>query len=154
MSGASKAHATIVGNVASALRAARQRGCESFTNDVKLLTPARTVRYPDLLVTCDERDRNDPYVVRHPTLLVEVLSPSTLRVDRVEKHDEYLQIPELLEYIMIDSSRKSVEIIRRDLVAGSWILRTLTEGSALLAALDLAVALDAIYEGVDLERVY
>src|SRR5581483_10325035 len=56
------------------------RPCRTFTSDMRIET-ATSTRYADVFVTCDERDRDDAYVMRHPKLIVEVLSESTARED-------------------------------------------------------------------------
>ena len=93
MAGASRRHATIVGNLFVALRqAARTRGCQAYANDVKVrVEAANAYHYPDLVATCAGGD-GDPCVVKDPVLVVEVLSDSTEAIDRREKRTNYQKI--------------------------------------------------------------
>jgi Uma2 family endonuclease len=81
MAGASLSHNRIVGNVFGALRSAlEQSRCEAFASDLRVQTPGGLYTYPDVMVVYDgvalsPSDRLD--TVTNPTLLVEVLSPST-----------------------------------------------------------------------------
>jgi Uma2 family endonuclease len=156
MTGASRAHGTILMNLSAFIQPKlRNSGCEAFASDMKLVLPKQTsCRYPDFLVTCDERDRVDPYVTKHPKLTVEVISPSTERVDRVEKLDEYATIPELDEYVLVYSQRVAVEIYRRGLDKTlSMIFRYGPGEDAFLSSLNFEIPVDAIYEGVDFAQV-
>jgi hypothetical protein len=96
MVGASRRHATIVGNLFVALRqAARARGCQAYANDVKVrVEAANAFYYPDLVATCAGGD-DDSYVVKDPVLVVEVLSDSTEAIDRREKRTNYQKIRSL-----------------------------------------------------------
>ena len=67
--------------------------------------------YPDILVSCDESDNNKYYRENH-ILIIEVLSPSTERIDRTEKRERYQLIPELQEYLLIAQDYPKVEIYR------------------------------------------
>lgn len=99
LAGASDTHQTILANLTTLVRPAlRGSASRIFTNEIKVIPPnRRRARYPDLLVTCDERDRADRYVKRYPELIIEVLSPSTAATARTEKLDEYQTIPTLDE---------------------------------------------------------
>ena len=68
--------------------------------------------YPDLMVTCDPSD-DAPYYKTRPTVLVEVLSPSTERLDRREKFLSYQRLPSLEEYVLVDQERMRVTVFRR-----------------------------------------
>lgn len=145
MVGASRRHAAIVGNLFVALRqAARARGCQAYANDVKVrVEAANAFYYPDLLATCAGGD-DDPYVVKDPVLIVEVLSDSTEAVDRREKRTNYQKIPSLREIVLVSQSERLVEVYRRD--GAGWIVDMVREGPVMLASLDLAVPLEAVYE--------
>jgi len=76
--------------------------------------------YPDLVVTCDDRDRN-PQLIQLPCLIIEVLSPSTEAIDRGKKFPAYRQSATLQEYILIQVTQPSVEVLRRN-EQGKWVL--------------------------------
>ena len=103
--------------------------------------------YPDLLLACDPQDR-EPYYRRHPCIVVEVLSPSTERIDRREKLFAYQTIPSLREYVLVDPDKRWVEVYR----FGETVRHeTIVEGSFRLDCLDAVIALDEVY--IDAEAV-
>ncbi len=141
-------HAAIAGNLFVVV-ADHVRGtpCRVFGSDMLVVTQ-RSVRYTDLVITCDARDlERGTTRLRFPTCIVEVLSRTTAAVDRGEKFDEYRTIPTLQEYVLVDSRRRWVEIFRRD---GSDMraLPEITIGSVSLASIGLDIALEAIYRDV------
>lgn len=71
MAGASRAHGTIALNVAALVRPAiRGTGCQAYIADMKVIPPGhRSVRYPDLVITCDDRDLADEQITRFPKLI-------------------------------------------------------------------------------------
>lgn len=143
MVGASRRHATIVGNLFVALRQAA-RGCQAYANDVKVrVEAANAFYYPDLVATCAGGD-DAPYVVKDPVLVVEVLSDSTEAIDRREKRTNYQKIPSLREIVLVSQSERLVEVYRRD--GGRWSADMVCDGPVMLAALDLTIPLEAMYE--------
>lgn len=68
--------------------------------------------YPDVVVTCDPPG-GDPYVRTQPHLIIEVVSPSTERIDRHEKAFAYRRVPSLQEYVLVLQDRMQVEVYRR-----------------------------------------
>jgi Uma2 family endonuclease len=154
MSGGSLNHSQISGNVYALARAAvRGSNCRAFTEAVRVRATPNDDVYPDISITCDPRDLADMRrrVIAYPTLVVEVLSPSTALYDQGDKFDPYRQIPTLREYVLIDSiNRRWVEVRRRD-DAGTWTPKV--HGGAdnvHLETVDLVVPIAAIYEDTDL----
>ena len=151
MTGASARHALIVGAFfAAMLPRVRERGCQLFTNDMKVHIRSGGddfFYYPDLLLSCDPDDRAD-YYREHPCLIVEVLSESTERIDRREKLYAYTTIPSLRDYLLVAQDRRQVDHYRR--VENDWRHEVYTKGVVHLDCLDLDVTLDEIY--VDAER--
>nr|WP_199296070.1 Uma2 family endonuclease [Trichocoleus sp. FACHB-591] len=84
-------------NFATALRThLRGKGCLTFASDTKVHIEAiNTYYYPDVIVTCDERDRAFNNFVCYPCLIVEVLSDTTKAFDRVDKFADYRQLESL-----------------------------------------------------------
>lgn len=123
MKGGTIAHGTIALNLATLLKLhLRGSGCRVFNSDIKVgITENGPFRYPDLSVSCDERDRPAVEFIEHPSLIVEVLSPSTEAYDRGGKFAHYRQIKTLQEYVLIDAERFSVECFRLN-AAGKWEL--------------------------------
>lgn len=154
MAGASRAHATIALNLAALVRPAiRGTGCQAYLADMKVIPPTRrSVRYPDLVLTCDPRDLSDEQITRFPKLIVEVLSQGTAASDRGEKFEEYRRIPTLEEYVLIDSTQVAVEIMRRgnDL----WTFREYGPGERFrLESVPLEIAVNDLIEDLELGRL-
>lgn len=142
MAGASKAHNLLAQNFALSLRQAlRGKGCQVFMEDVRLVMQEnRHYVYPDVVVSCDPADRRDAYLVRHPVLLVEILSPSTAEYDRTEKFGHYQKLPGLRHYVLVSQAAWVVEWFRRD-EAGQWIYTLLTDPAGVLTIADLGLVL-------------
>ncbi len=106
---ASSVHNIINGNLAIGLRSAlRGTPCHVFLIDMKLrVEAADAVFYPDVLVTCDARDKGpDADTAKcHPCLIVEVLSESTATYDRGLKFEHYRGIDTLKEYLLVEQDR-------------------------------------------------
>ncbi len=86
MSGATKRHNIIAGNIYSILRAhVRGSQCRAYVSDVKARVESMNIfYYPDVMVSCDLFDKDSTFAAR-PVLIVEVLSRSTAAIDRREK---------------------------------------------------------------------
>lgn len=121
------------------------------TNDVKLQVAANLIYYPDVVVT--DPDDADPLIITRPTFVVEVLSPHTANIDRREKMIEYRKLPSLLCYLVVHQEERRVERHWRDAVGDPWELDMVVEGAVKIPGLDVTLALDDIYEGIDHEAV-
>ncbi|MBC8123311.1 MAG: Uma2 family endonuclease [Gemmatimonadaceae bacterium] len=154
MTGGSKAHNAIAINLARELSThLRTSSCNVFVSDVKVQSAAQgPVFYPDLLVTCDERDNQAGYVVEHPCLIVEILSPSTERFDRGAKFRQYRSLAALQEYVLIGTQEMSVECFRRSAEVGVWSFQPYSPGDAVrFESIGLELPVDILYEKVLLE---
>lgn len=102
--------------------------------------------YPDVMVACQRVGVEHDYL-RYPTLLVEVLSPSTENIDRREKLLNYPQISTVEEYVLVAQETREVTIHRR---AEDWAPRLLTAPAdvAEFRSIKLSLPLARIYEGV------
>lgn len=150
MAGASDAHVTISLNLASLLRNhVRGTGCRVYMADMKAqIDTANIYYYPDVMVTCDARDRVFHNYKKYPCLIVEVLSPKTEAFDRGDKFADYQQLETLQEYVLISQQRQRVDCFRRN-AEGFWVLKFYHPGSEIhLASIDFRTSLDAIYEDV------
>ena len=110
MVGATDRHNLIAQNLLIALRSTRPTGCQVFISDMKLkvrLLADEYFYYPDVLMSCEATDR-DPLFREQPVLLIEVASPSTARIDRGEKLNNYRQLPSLREYVIAEQDRRQV----------------------------------------------
>ena len=102
--------------------------------------------YPDLVVTCDRRDNHKRFV-KHPKLIIEVLSESTERVDKREKFFAYTSIKSLEEYVLVSQVAKEVTVFRR---ADDWkgVSYSGPKAKLVLKALKVMVPLASVYEGI------
>lgn len=121
---------------------ARRDGCETYSENAKLIVNDSLVYYPDYMVCC-ETDDEELRFVRSPCLVVEILSPSTATIDRREKFVAYLSIPTLLVYLIVDPVDNVAIAHRRSATSDRWTQVTLSAtGSMELAcpAMTLAMA--------------
>lgn len=150
MSGASDTYVTINGNLLVMLKTHLRGGpCRVLQTDMKLRVEAdNAFYYPDLLVTCDERDRGAAAELAkaHPLLLLEVLSPSTSGYDHGVKFASYRKLPSLREYVLIDGERRLIEVFRKD-GSGHWVLYPFADNDEVeFASVSLRIPISAIYE--------
>ncbi|BAY66209.1 hypothetical protein NIES22_63220 [Calothrix brevissima NIES-22] len=150
MTGGTIPHNDIALNFYTALRPhLRARGCRVNVSDVKVqLTPTSAYYYPDVVVSCDPQDLNARKFIQNPKIIVEVLSPGTSSKDRGEKFTNYLQIPSLQEYLLINSEKISVERYCRG-EGRMWLYYPYTEGDMIsLSSIEFEIAIALLYEGV------
>lgn len=123
MAGASDAHVTITANLVALLRNhVRGTGCRVYLTDMKARIESLNIfYYPDVMVTCDERDRTFDYFKRYPCLIIEVLSNNTEAFDRGDKFTDYSELETLQEYVLINQKRMRVDCFRRN-SEGRWVL--------------------------------
>jgi Uma2 family endonuclease len=153
MAGSSDEHNTISASFVSLLRDTVRGGlCRAFNSDMKVLTN-QVFYYPDAMVSCDERDTKvtpeNRFYKSHPCLIVEVLSPSTEKIDRGEKLSSYRQIPELEAYIIADQTQARLEVYQRG-DGEVWTYRVLEYAGVLeLAHPAVRLRVTDVYEGVE-----
>lgn len=149
MSGVTRRHSLISGNISARLWAAVRGGpCRVHRAEMKLSVD-NVIYYPDVMVACGA-EPSDERIEDAPCLVVEVLSESTASTDRREKLMVYRGIASLRTYLIVDQERRLVERHWRD-VDGGWRHATLTEqGAVPLPCPELVLTLDDIYEGVEL----
>jgi len=153
MSGASDAHGTAALNLASSIRGVlRGTPCKPFISDMKVhVETANSFFYPDILVTCDARDRapEASHVKRHPLLIVEILSPSTEADDRGNKFSAYRMLDSLREYVLVSTEQRRIEVLRRD-DTGHWVLYPFAPDEELeITSIDFRCAVAEVFEGVE-----
>ncbi len=91
----------------------RGKGYRILGSDAKLMTKTGVYYYPDVVVSCDDRDRNAQDFLQYPCLIAEVISPSTEIRDRSIKQQNYLFIDTLQTYIIITPDAPIIEIYQR-----------------------------------------
>jgi len=140
MVGATDAHNVLTSNIHVLLHGlARKAGCQAYVTDMKLRL-SQSVYYPDVMVTCEPYSAKSLYK-ENPCLVVEVMSPSSVTVDRREKLAAYKQLPSLMDYLVVYQDIAKVEHYLRS--GDDWQMRVLTIGEPELE-------LSEIYAGTDL----
>ena len=95
--------------------------CEAFFESVKVKVSPTRYYYPDIVVSCSEPEEDeDAYVIEKAVLIVEVLSPSTARNDRVEKMNAYQRLPGLREYVIVSQESVRVEVYSHEQADEVW----------------------------------
>jgi len=155
MAGAGEAHNQLVTNLVIGLGSQlRSRPCRVYSNDMRVRVSATGLyTYPDVVVVCGERrfldERRDTLL--NPSLLVEVLSPSTEAYDRGKKFEHYRSIESLREYLLVASDRVHADLYTRQ-PDGRWLLTSADrlEDSLDLQSVGCRIALLDLYEKTDL----
>ncbi len=149
MSGVTRRHSRITMNIAAQFWIAARGGpCRVHQGEVKIQTNG-VIYYPDVVTACGTEPR-DPRVEDAPAVVVEVLSPSTERIDRGEKLLVYREIPGLAMYLIVEQDRRLVEHYRRD-ARGAWQHEVIANiGRIEIPEPRSTLTLDEIYEGVEL----
>jgi len=153
MSGASRNHSLITVSTSSALyNQLRGKGCSVYSSDMKVLTPSTdTYVYPDLTIVCGESqladDKSD--ILLNPTLIIEILSPSTELHGRNVKFRRYREIETLQEYVLIAQDQARIErFLRQD--DETWLFSEVNglEASIIFPSISCTLRLAEIYEQV------
>jgi Uma2 family endonuclease len=153
MAGARNQHNEVAGNVFAALHA-RLRGkpCRPFNSDtkVRIRLPNETpFHYPDAQVTCQRNAPNETFQ-DHPSVVIEVLSDGTRRVDEGEKREAYLSLPSVDAYLLIESDSALVVAFRRTDAGFVREVHAGLDGVVSLPTIGIELALAEVYEGVQL----
>ena len=126
MSGAKHQHNLVVGNIYNTLKnKLKGMPCKPLTSDSRIHIERNTLfTYPDVSVVCGEPQflNNDEWNLLNPSVIIEVLSPSTKTYDRGDKFNLYRDIPSLKEYILVDPETISIEAFYIN-ARGLWELR-------------------------------
>jgi Uma2 family endonuclease len=157
MAPASPRHAELGVSVLLALQTALRAtasGCKTYTSELRVYLPDGRYVHPDACVVCGPivPPLQDGLGVTNPSVLVEVLSPSTEGYDRGEKFERAQGIPSLQHYVLVSQRKARVDVYTRS--GDAWTLRSYGMDDALrLEALGLSVPVRSIYEGVELDPV-
>jgi len=115
MAGASERHNTITHTFGAAIDNALGDDCRAWQSDMKVVGNNKNndfAYYPDLMAACGE-NTGDQYSRTNPILIVEVLSPTTQRIDLTEKLQNYISIDSLIEYVVVSQDTPYVRVLRR-----------------------------------------
>ena len=147
MTGGSPDHSIIGSNLNALLQTfLRGRRCIVYNSDVYVQLSEHYRVCPDVTVSCDPRDRGAQEVIRYPSLVAEVLSPTTEARDRGQKSLQYRACPSIQEYLLLSSEFPLVEVFRRE-KQGFWSLYTLgLDNTIELTSLDLRFTVAELYQ--------
>jgi Uma2 family endonuclease len=154
MSGASFKHNLIESNLRGALHNFLQdKNCNEFGSNLRIHIPSNTLyTYPDIIVLCDEPQFVDEEfdTITNPSVIIEILSPSTANYDRGTKFDLYREIISLKEYILVDSNDIHLVLYVKN-ANNTWTLSETKDisGSIRIPSIDFTINLADIYSGVD-----
>lgn len=154
MTGGSVKHNRIKENLAIEIGSRLKGGkCQSFSSDQRVkVQDTGFIAYPDIVIVCGEPnlDETDAYSIVNPQVIIEILSPSTQRRDRVFKFGHYQQIPSLKEYILVSQTDMDTEHMVRN-ENDRWELTATwgAEGEFQLASLPIAIKRADIFAGVE-----
>jgi Uma2 family endonuclease len=157
MSGAGPRHNILFSNLFISIgNLLKGKSCFPYGSDMRLHIPENTLfTYPDISIYCGELndDLEDDNAI-NPTVLIEILSPSTKDYDRGGKFKLYRQIPTLKEYVLVDTESILVEVFRIN-QSGHWELEEykMVDDVLQLNSISLFIALKDIYTGTKLLKV-
>ena len=146
LAGGSPAHALISMNIGRILGNALEEGpCAVYSSDAKVKVTEKRYLYPDVTVVCGEQE--DVTYITTPTIVVEVLSPTTEAYDRGAKFKTYKTLRSLQEYVLIGSQYKEIEVYRRE--DAFWKQYSYQEGDTVeLASIGVSFPFDQAYRHV------
>ena len=149
MVGARRSHGTVVSNLVRHLGNALDGSpCRVFHEGMKIQVADDAILYPDVFVTCDQADLATEMVFKAPTLVIEVLSPTTEGYDRGQKFTLYRRLPSLKEYVLINPESRRVESFTRGADA-LYVLHDMSESDTVLfRSLDIKVSTGAVFAGL------
>ena len=117
MEGISRRQTTIAGNLFTAIHGKLHGGpCRPFLGDLKLGIQRNNETlfyYPDIVVECDSTAVEDDSYTTEPKVIIEVLSPTTERIDRQEKFWAYAETASLEDYVLVDHQESAVTVFRK-----------------------------------------
>ena len=150
MSGASLNHNRIDGNlIANIGNFLKGKNCRVLPSNMRITTPScDSYMYPDASIVCGKPQLEDDQfdTLLNPSVIFEILSPSTRSIDKGRKFFFYQQIPSLKEYIMIDSLKRFIQVARKQ-ANDSWKFENMDETHTILhiQTIDFQLPLSEIY---------
>ncbi len=154
MTGATVRHNTIANNISSSLTVQlAQKDCIVNASETRIKVDAKiSYRYPDVVVVCGKIEflENRRDTITNPTVIIEVLSPSTEIIDRNQKLEEYTQLPSVEEYVLVSQDKQKIErFLRQD--NGDWLYsKAFGDDIMFLPSIDCKLDLNSVYAKLDL----
>jgi Uma2 family endonuclease len=126
------------------------KSCMICNSDMRLEISATRYVYPDISVSCDQRDQEqgDRDVIQYPCIVFEVLSASTEAYDRGRKFDYYRACPTLREYVLVDTQQQAIDLYRRQ-TENLWTFHPFRAGDEIeLKSTNIRFLIASAYENV------
>lgn len=150
MSGGSKNHSLISVRFITLFSNHLEGGdCETGNSDLRVnIVETANYTYPDVSITCDDRDKTTTQYITYPCLIVEVLSDSTEAYDRGSKFRMYRNNPVLQDYLLVSSTKIEVDLYHKT-DASEWIIINYQEGDTVeLKSINLSFPVEQVYRGL------
>ena len=148
MTGGDLGHSRLIGNINAELsnRLSGKR-CQTMGSEAGVSTVGQAVRYPDAVVTCtsfSDRDR----LVPNPVVVFEVVSPTSVRIDRVIKLREYQAVATIRRYVIVEPNAAALTVFSREHADQAFTASGLAEDDVLsLPEIDIEIPVADIYKG-------
>ncbi|MBO1053533.1 MAG: Uma2 family endonuclease [Dolichospermum sp. DET73] len=152
MTGGSKNHSLVAARLITLFSNHLEgSGCDTTTSDLRVnIVETNNYTYPDVSVTCDERDKTSTQYITYPCLIVEVLSKSTEAYDRGGKFRMYQNNPVLKDYLLVSSTAIEIDLYHKN-DAGQWMIINYGEGDTIeLKSINFSFPIEQIYRGLNL----
>jgi Uma2 family endonuclease len=152
MSGGSKNHSLIsVRFITLFSNHLEGSGCEVVNSDLRVnIAGTNNYTYPDVSVTCDERDKTTTQYITYPCLIIEVLSPSTESYDRGGKFRMYRKNPILQDYLLVSSTSIEIDLYHKK-DTGEWLIINYQAGDTVeLKSINLSFPIEQVYRNLEL----
>jgi Uma2 family endonuclease len=145
MAGATRNHISIAANVLGEFRNhLKGTPCEAVQSDLRVKVSKDYV-YPDVVVDCNNTNKDG--LTDTPVIIVEVLSKSTRKRDLTTKLIQYINLPSLQEYVLIEQDIVRVQVLRKK---NGWKPEEYSLGDPItLESIELTLAVEDIYDRVD-----
>ena len=154
MPGASRIHNLIASHINRLIgNQIVSRPCEVYVNDMKVWIPKRYT-YPDITVICGEPMFEDIQtdILLNPTVIIEILSPSTETYDRGDKFAAYRQIKSLQNYVLVSQFEARIEVYERQGTGWHFSEVIGLEKTLRLESINCTLNLAEVYEKVDFSQ--
>jgi len=154
MGGETQNHGRIASNIIFILKGhLRGGGCQVGNSDCRVnIFGTKDYVYPDVSVTCNDRDRTAIQAIQYPCLIVEVLSPSTASYDRGDKFRLYRRNPSLQDYVLVDAEKIAIDLYCKN-DRGNWEIFNYQPGDNIeLQSIDLSFPIELVYQDIVFEE--
>lgn len=158
MAGGSPIHSLLGSNASGSIRDAIKKSgkpCKTFNSDIKVAVTNKRFTYPDAAVICGKIENSElvSQAVTNPTVIVEVLSPTTALYDREGKFQAYQKISSFREYVLISQENILVEVFYKAEGWNFWKYRSYTSltDEIKLESIDVIISVSDVYLGWETE---